>query len=240
MKIYCLTLILIAVFCAASFAQTPETLNCPEISVLGPAGIIEPGEIAQFTATVKDKSWENYIYKWTVTGGNIIEEKGKEQIDLGTEFEEKGKYFIKILLTTEAAGQSLGATVEVKGLPQGCPTTASEIMVCTLLPHYSVVDEFSFSEPEIDRARLKVLANQAQNNPTSQIYIIEKFKKKTSAKVIWQKNQNTIDYLKSRGIERDFITLLNSFEKENLTQLILVPSGAKPPDCDDCVKIEAE
>jgi hypothetical protein len=40
---------------------------------------------------------------------------------------------------------------------------------------------------------------------------------------------------KITGIEKDQIVLLNRFSNKNLTQFYLVPTGANPPTCDDCV-----
>ncbi len=101
-----------------------------------------------------------------------------------------------------------------------------------------LIDEFSFSALQIDKTRINNFAVRLQENPTALAYIIEKFARKTSRKTVEQKNQALFDYFKLKGIQKDRIVLLNAFTDENLTQFILVPAGASPPSCDDCITVQ--
>lgn len=175
-----------------------------------------------------------------MTSGDIVEEQGKSYLSLGKSFEETGKRTIKVLHSTDMVGENLTATVEIKGLPDGCSNTVSETMAISIDPGSAVIDEFSISATQIDKNRLELLVKAAKENSSAQIYIIERFEKKFSPKVIQLKSQKTIDYLKSKGIERNYITLLNASSDKNLTQLIIVPAGVSAPVCDDCKIIESK
>ncbi len=229
--------ILILAFCAVSFAQTNQNAPCPAISVTGPAGIVNPGETGTFTTNVDDKNLANYVYSWTVSGASIVDENG---ISWGAKFEGTGKNVIKVLIPSEMAGESLLVTVEVKGLPEECPNTYSESMGCWLPPRLVEIDEFSISPNQIDTIRLNNLAKELENNPSAQIYITERFERKTSRKIIEQKNQKTLDYLKSRNIASERVVLINTNADKNQTNFFLVPAGAEPPTCDDCIKVESK
>ncbi len=238
MKRFYFALTIISFFCVSAFAQTSQSAPCPNISVLGPPEIIYPGEAATFTVTINNEISVNYFYKWTVTGGNIIEENGELKSGLENSVEGKGKTVVKTFQPPEAVGKSLTATVEVNGLPENCPNTSSESMSIIIDPAALLLDEFSISPKKIDELKLNNLVTEAKNSPHAQIYIIEKFEEKTSSKTMKLKNQKTIAYLKAQGIERNRITLLNALDNENQTRFFIVPSGATAPDCDDCVTVE--
>jgi len=238
MKIFCLTLILILSFCAVSSAQTNENLKCPAISVNGPPTLVRPGETGVFTAIVGGENAERYIYIWTITVADIIEDDGKKIINLGKTVEAVGKTFIKFQIPPEIAGASPTATVEVKGLPQGCETTASETLGTWCPPEIIHIDDFSISPNQIDKSKLNNLAEHLENNPSAQIYIIERFVKKTSPQAIKRKHQKMIDYLNSIGMDVSRITFIYGYANKNQIQIFLVPAGASAPTCDDCITIE--
>jgi hypothetical protein len=225
MKSFFAASILVLMFCVVSFAQTSENVPCPAISVTGPTGVVRPGDTVTFSLII-GKEVERYEvkYEWTISVGEIIEGQGTATI--------------KAVQKPEDAGSNFTASIQVKGLPENCPADASETAAPYDPPHSIEVDEFSIPATQIEIARLKILANEAQNNPSARIYIIEIFKRKTSPKAIELKNQKTLNYLKMRGIERDFITLLNAFGDENITRFVLAPAGASPPNCDDCVTVQ--
>ncbi len=217
--------ILVLMFCVFSFAQSNETIPCPKISVLSPAGIPEPDQPVIFTVEIgKEAEKFNTILKWNVSNGETIEGQGTNQIKV---------------LWKDMCGTNLTATVEVSGLPKDCQTTASETaaLYCCL-PKPVIVDEFSISANQIDKSRLDNLVEESGKDQNAQIYITEQFEKNTSLKAIERKNQKIIDYLKTQGIERERITLLNAFDKENQTRFILVPVGTESLTCDDCIIVK--
>jgi hypothetical protein len=217
--------ILVLMFCVVSFAQSNETAPCPSISVTGPPGIPAPDEPVIFTVEIgKEAEKFNTILKWNVNNGETIEGQGTNQIKV---------------LWKDMCGTNLTATVEVIGLPKDCQTTASETAAISCCFTQSIiVDEFTISVNQIDKDRLDNLAQESGKNQDAQIYIIERFEKNTSPKSIERKNQKIVDYLKTQGIERDRITLLNAFDEENLTKFILVPAGASSPTCEDCISVK--
>ncbi len=226
MKRFYFALTIISLFCVSASAQTNQIAPCPTISVTGPPGIPASNTLVTFNAEIgKEAEKLNTFFQWKVSNDEPIEGQGTNQIKV---------------LWKDVCAEELTATVEVFGLPKNCQATASEtaaVSCCFFLP--IIVDEFSLSGTEIDKVRLDNLAKESQSQPTAQIYIFEKFAVKTSPKITERKNQKTLEYLKVQGLERSSITLLNAFDKVNLTQFILVPSGASAPSCDDCLTIQS-
>lgn len=200
------TLFLALISFVGVFAQTNETLPCPTVSVTGPPGIPNLEEPIIFTAEIgKESEKLGLRYLWTITDGEIIEGQKTDQI----------KVFRK-----DFCEKYLTATVEISGLPKNCRNTASEtfaISCCFTQPIQ--VDEFSVSPSQIDKTKLDNIVNESQKFSGAQIYIIENFARKTAPKTITLKNQKIIDYLKTRGVERDSITLINASGGEDRTQL---------------------
>ncbi len=217
--------ILVLMFCFVSFAQSNEIVPCPKVEVSSPTLNTAPGETITFIATIDEESEKKSVkYEWSVLGGDILEGQGTSTIKT----------------QQKDVGESLTATVEVKILPDGCAVTDSETAATWCPLSVTEIDEFSITATQIDKARLNNLAKQSKDNPVAQIYIIEQFKNNTSQKSIERKNQMIIDYLKTQGVDRDWITLLNAFDKEHQTRFILVPAGAQPPTCDDCITVRPE
>jgi len=211
--------ILVLSFCVGTFAQTNETSPCPTISVMGPAGIPSSDEAIVFTVSLsKEADKFNPKYNWTISGGEIIEGQGTQVISVSAP-----KFF---------TGESLRATVELANLPKECGTvTASETAFMAICYSHRQVDEFSMPASRIDKARLENLVVELENNPSANGYIIEKFAKKTSEKVVREKIQKITEYLvKERQIEKERIVILTAMSNENLTQYFIVPPGASPPE----------
>jgi len=222
MKSFLFVLILILAFCGGTFAQTDKISPCPTIDVTGPAGIPNPDEPILFTASLsKEAEKFNLEYKWTVSGGEIIGGQGT----------------LAVRALQKNLGETLTLTLEVIGLPEKCEKTSSESMSICVGYTLELLDEFSIAAFQIDKARLDNFTARLQNNPSAMAYIIEKFERKTSRNAIEQKNQKILNYLKTKGVQRDYIVLLNALTDKNLTQFVLVPAGASPPICDDCVSV---
>jgi len=147
----------------------------------------------------------------------------------------EGQGTLSVKALQKNIGGSLTLTLEVNGLPPNCFKTASETGFTHPPPQIKVLEEFSITPSQIDRAKLDNLLASLRNDPSAMGYIIESFAKETSRKTIQQKNQKIFGYLKITGIEKDRIVLLNAAADKNLTRFYLVPSGATPPSCDDCV-----
>ncbi len=220
MKSFLFILILIVASCIYTSAQTDKIPSCPTIRVTGPTSAPKPDEPMIFTASLSEEAEKfNLQYNWTISGGEIIEGQGT----------------LVVKTSRKNIGGSLTLTIEVGGLPPDCFKTASETGFIDRPPKFQLVDEFSIIPSRIDKARLDNFLISLRNDPSAVGYIIESFAKGTSRKIIQQKSQRMFGYLKLRGIEKDQIILLNRFSDKNLTQFYLVPTGANPPTCDDCV-----
>lgn len=207
---------LIAACTFSLFAQQTEDQSCPNVIIVGPAGIVELNQEGIFVArvAVKDEA-TTFEYVWSITGAEITAGQGTNSIT----FKRHAKY------------SSVTATVEIKGLPDGCPNNFSEFLPDGC-PHVESrqVDEFSLSAQRIDKARLDYFITQLQNDPTAQGYIIEKFPPQTSKLVIDRKIKLIRDYLsKIRRQDISRFVLVIAENRENLTQFWLVPPGATPP-----------
>lgn len=214
-NLLCASLFIFA-FCFSAFSQTENNPNCPVLSVSGPAGIISPGEIMTFTANLDEKAKNyNIEYVWSVSEENALV-KGQ------------GTPTIEVIQNNEGRGTT--ATVEIKGLPEGCPNTESEAsaLYCSTQP--VLIDDFSLESTRIDKARIDNLLNELFNNPNDQGYIIEYFEPKTSKALIDQKIKKITDYIgKIRRFDTNRITIVRASENENRTKFYLVPPGAELP-----------
>ena len=215
--------ILVLTFCAATFAQTDKILPCPTIEVNSPPNIPIEGEPMTFTASLsKEAEKFNLKYIWTISRGEIIEGQGT----------------LTLKVLHRELWESLTATLEIIGLPTECANTTSSSITHTYFPITPIkIDEFSIFVARIDKARLDYLKMELSNNPSANAYIIEHFEKKTSRGSIARKNKAITVYLKTQGIDNDRVVLLNALTGKNLTQFFIVPAGATPPTCEDCITV---
>ncbi len=227
MKSFFASIILVLTFCVGTFAQTSETSPCPTISVTGPAGVFEPGEIITFTVSLsKEAEKFNPKYNWTVTGGEIVEGQATQVIRV---------LVPKVSVPKVSTEIRIVATVVVADLPKECGTvTASETAAMIICYFHRQIDEFSMPASRIDKARLDNLLLELQNNPLAVAYIFERFERKTSQNIIKQKIQKITDYLlMKKRIEKDRFVISIAESDENLTQYFIVPPGAMPPKIED-------
>ncbi len=196
-----------------AFSQITENSHCLKISVLGPAGIAEPNESVTYTVNVDRKGQELKLeYIWSVSVSEILQGQGTQTISV-----------------RQPSSQSLTVTIEIKGLPENCSNMFSEHSIGDPLPTAEKIDEFSASITKIDKAGIDNFLNELQNDPNSQGYIIEKFKKNTSQLAIKNKFKKISKYIKMRGFDPLRITMVQDTGNENLTQFWRVPAGAVPP-----------
>lgn len=107
-------LILIAMtILSFAFSLSAQIPTCPQIRVVGPSGITPLGESMTFTTNVSGGTTSTYTYNWTVSAGTIEAGQGNPVISVRT--------------NADLEGQTITASIEVGGLPQNCPTTASAL-----------------------------------------------------------------------------------------------------------------
>lgn len=85
---------------------------CPTITVSKPTEASKPGDSIIFTAHVQGTDTKNFIYKWTISSGTIINGQGTPQIIIKT--------------NPSMNNYSVIATIEIGGLCPTCYNTASE------------------------------------------------------------------------------------------------------------------
>jgi hypothetical protein len=111
---------LCSVLSVIASAQVSPTQNCPKISVVGPAGIVDPGNIVRFSVLFDREVSQSTAFEWEVSGGAIVGQRDRSVIEVLPE-----KYF----------NEKTTATVKVHGLPEGCASAASEIYEAVCDPY---------------------------------------------------------------------------------------------------------
>ncbi len=195
------------------YAQATDNSICPTVSVSGPAGFVEPNNPATFTVNVDTKGKElNLEYIWSISAGEIISGQNTPT------------------LTVKQPDGNLTVTVEVKGLPDGCPNTDSETAGgVDLPPQAEKLDEFSGSFARINKAGFKKIIAAVQNDQNAQLYICKKYKDDFSKIKIDKTSDKVKNYLLKAGIEADRIVFVDFPAKTGSLEFWLVPVGATPP-----------
>jgi len=206
-------LIFLLSVCACAVGQSARSSECPTISVTGPAGIIKKGEIAYYTANI-GATTENYNLEfiWGIESGTIISGQGTTRIGIAN------------------VERAQTVTLEVKGLPIGCPAKASEFGSWCPAPQAEKLDEFDGSLNSIPDDRFGKVVAAVQNNPNSQLFIfvppIATIKSALAAR---------FDSVIHERVDGPRITFIDAPVKSNLVQIWLVPPGATPPaKCEGC------
>src|SRR6059058_3325790 len=88
--------------------QKKVAAPCPTISVTGPAGIAEPGEVVEFSAALSGPIPSNAKYSWSVSDGEIIS---------------GGDTLLVRVRTPKANSIKTTASVNIIGLPSNCTHT---------------------------------------------------------------------------------------------------------------------
>ncbi|MGI8787462.1 MAG: hypothetical protein ACR2HG_06865 [Pyrinomonadaceae bacterium] len=217
-----ISFILVLISCAATLAQTNQFSPCPKIDITESVENFDSDGTVTYTADVSSEIDKYFVeYKWTVKDGKIVEGQGS-----------------KIIKVKQSSPFGITAFLEIEGLPKNCSNTASYTLICRLPPEARKTDEFSISASRIAKERLDELIKDLQNDPNALAQIIERFSFQTSQKIIEQKNRKIIDYLKTKGIERNQFKLLNASSDKNLTEFFIAPVGASPPTCSECIIVQ--
>ena len=211
-------LLLLSFLFAAITVTAQVNPQCPMISVNGPSGMPAPGQPLIFTVSVKPTE-SKLTYKWTVSTGTIISGQGTETIRVKSN-------------SSDAPIPT--ATVEVGGVPQECPNSATETAVIDPPPQAENLAQFTWPLDEKSRSLLKTVAKAAVNDPYSQLYIFVPPNAEIRRVVA-----DEIFNAKSEGnVERDRMTFVETSGKSSLIQIWLVPVGATPPKCKECAEVQ--
>jgi hypothetical protein len=193
--------------------EQPKQCNCGTVSVSGPAGTIQPGETATFTAT--NTSPGNITYNWTVSAGTIVSGQGTPSITVAT--------------TREMGGSNITATVNLSGFADptcNCPATAQDTAGVASNPTSRQVDEYSNIPNDDVKARIDNFFITLNNEPNSRGYIIIYG---TPAQIRRQRTQinQAIAFRKYDASRVTFVDGPNNGEQR--VKLWIVPPGADNP-----------
>jgi hypothetical protein len=141
--------------------------------------------------------------------------------------------------TTGVSGLDLEATVEVGGLAEGCPKTASCAtsvrLVCGYLHKYDEYANISFAD---EKARLDNYAVVLSNEPGSTGYIVAYGGRVGRAGEAQRRAERAMKYVSSKMQDMDagrIVTVDGGYREELTVQLWLIPQGFTPPTAEPTV-----
>jgi hypothetical protein len=201
-----------------AIAQYPP--ECPFIALKGPAGILREGELITYTLLV-DLRGGTYepTYEWSISAGKIISGQGTKKIEVRRQ------------------GDRLTTSVQISGLPAGCPSNASETANWTPAPQPVKVGVVRGLELKQDLESLDSFAEALNDNPNNQGYIFIGHPTSTSQQRMSKREQELADALtdKLRSYpNRSRITIVRHENAQDLAEFWRVPPGAENPTCSAC------
>lgn len=205
-------------FSSFLFAQTNESekgLNCPSLSVTPPPAAVAEGENVEFTANLVGEVDKYKIsYVWSVDSGKIISGQGTPRIIVSTE---------------GLSDTTVNATVEIIGLPEECPNSASDATIPTCGVNNILIDEFGEIPNDDLINRLDNLFVHLTQDQTATGYILNY----GSAKEIKKRESLFKDFFIRKDYDLSKVVFVNGGnEKEIRTRLWIVPQGADPSSID--------
>lgn len=220
MKNIPIVLIVILALTFATSAQTNQSLSCPTVDVSG-GGIPLPGETVSFTANVdtKERTDLQIEYVWTIENGKIISGQGTQTITV----------------EQNSSDENITVTVEIKGFPEGCLNTDSDTLGCGLRPPTPIkLGEFLNFNTPTEKTQLEELKSKILADSNAQIYVVGRFKKNTSEKIVSQKLKKISSFLmKEFVLDASRITMVIASSGEEYSEIWLVPPGADNPEIKD-------
>lgn len=205
-------------FCLSGFAQVENQL-CAKMP--GTGGIVEAGTPMKFVATVSGKTDNLRLeYEWTVSAGTIASGQGTCSIVVDT--------------TGLANGTNITAQVKVRGLPEGCPNTASETGSVTVTKIIiERLDEFGNIPRDEIRARVDAMIIALGNEPNAIGYVVLY----GTDKEIAQREKLIREHIAFRKYDASRIRYIKGGanprgETGAWTRFFILPPGAEPPNGD--------
>lgn len=218
MKQIFFTFILILTFCVFSFAQN-EKSACPTIKVIGPSSITIVNEPAFFTVELGDEAKKfNVQYEWNVERGEIAGGQGTSQISVLPKIE----------------GANLKATIKIKGLPENCSNTESELAGISQKIPECPADNYGKIPLEDELARLDSLMANLMQDSESQAFIILYRDESESFDQTKKHIQKLINHMKFRKFPKERITFALNKTDFYSTVVYIMLDKTKTPECIDC------
>lgn len=188
---------------------------CPNVLITCPDRVVANQPLT-FSATATGGSGNiTSVYKWIVSGGDIIEGQGTKSIKVDT---------------TGLGGQTIKATFSVEGYPAVCAASCGAQIQLPTVPA-RMFDEFPSIARNDEKARLDNFAIELNNDPTSTAYVIVYPRQNTRIGEAQNHTSRIVNYLVHyRGVNaKRIVTLTGPSRPELLIELWLSPQGATPP-----------
>ena len=212
MKCLFLATFFILALCCPALAQPAM---CPAISVTGPTGITKPGDNMIFAVKVDTNQREKLSYHWWISKGAMV----------------KGQGTAAITVKHDCRSANVTATVEVKGLPEGCPSGASETAGvsegCGGLPE--LIDEYGPISFQKEKLHLDNVVVKLRNGDDQRIVFVIYRQKNSQMTAIRKRSTVIAKYLKNRGVSKKKFTFVYGKNSTHMTKIWVVPEGADMP-----------
>lgn len=214
MKQILLLTILALAFCFQAFGQENE---CPMIKVIPPENLIQLGNQMNFSVSlIGDLKNSKPDYKWTVSNGEILDGQGTTAILVAT--------------TKEMDGQTVIATVEIKGLPDGCENSFSESEEFESLligdPFYKY-GKISWANEwdKMHSLRFELMNYSLQ----TKAYLIFSIAKDSEMNLVFSRQKKIFKFLEKYKIPQSRIQMIITKGDYYQTTIWIVPEGADLP-----------
>ncbi len=194
---------------------------CPNIEIMGPAGVLKAGEPAVFTAQVGGDKGQS-TYNWTVSGGVITKGQGTSVIEVDT---------------SGLEGNTITATVQIGGWCAACENmTRSEVAVIEAKREAILIDKFTRSNCDEVLARMDAYMIELANNPSDSGYVII-YGKAKQTRFAEREIQN---WIKIRKYDPSRLTTIRGGSDSERAEIEFwrVPPGANPPEVKSPVETE--
>ena len=199
----------------------PDRGTCPTILVNGPSGVLAPTEPAIFEAVISNKTSATGLkYIWTTTIGKIATGQGTSNIEL--------------VLPEDINGGNVTVTVNIEGLPVGCPSSTSEVAPMMAVIEGDPVDEYGRMSRRDETARFDNFFFQLKSNPSYDGLVVIGFNEKDSRQRKINSLRQIIDLLNFRRYNINKLSFaIGEGASEQQTSLWLVFPGGKLPKAAD-------
>lgn len=183
--------------------------ECPKINLTGPSAITRPGDTSTYMVQVDtDGKALPLEYLWSVSAGEITSGQGTDTISL------------------KVPGGSITATVEIRGLPEGCPKVASETGYWDPPPKSELIESFRGPITAQDKAVIEKINEAFQQDPNAR-YVF--FLANKNARQLNANKAAIFKYLRTRDIGPPRIIYVDLPANSEVTQFWRVPAGADFP-----------
>lgn len=196
-------------------ATISNAQNCPTIKVEPYINAITEGDTIFFTCDIKFLE-SNVTYKWTISSGEIVSGAGTARIYVSSKGVSENK---------------ITATVEITGLPTGCPSKASASIDITSAAQLIVKGSFT-SGAELKKAVQRFIAaadfKNAEDGDIAFIYLYKSSKTKQDDFDTYK--QAIVDaFAYNKILPNQYKIVEGGNKKLNFYEMYLITSGGSEP-----------